>query len=504
MMKKKKIKEASKKEKSDDDDYHHHHRERIESWRRNLVFVSFDDDVEDDDDLKGEGEITKMITQRKRRAYAKLRGEFFSSSSSSSENNNNACDSSSSSSSSPKLSAMKTQNFSHMFQKKELVRVVTQDVRRIVFAEKKGFGGKKFWQSPDVRAALIRMLTVFVLEKEMESSRKSSGDVKIEYKQGMHEIVAMVYLATCRAAGGRSFDDDDGESEDDNNDEDDDEDDEDDDEENYDALLDASLVVARDNDDDDDDDFYSQKFVEHDCYALFSAFVNNTKSSLRLLDYFQSQNETFIDEYCLRFFNKMHAVDEETARIFFSKMSLTRLYLPRFLKLAYVRECKRGEFLLMIWDSIIAEMGREGRKHSSNYPSVTKDREESGEAVQHHHHQSSYGSAREFFESLSVAAVLRCCKDTITRDESLHQSNDESIGNIINKINAHSFEFSKPSDVDIFIQTAKRVAFEKKIDENEEEDEDEEERYLFDESVFKSNLFSAMEIRDDYVSSSLQ
>jgi hypothetical protein len=494
MMEKKKIKEVSKKEKKSDDDehHHHHHRERIESWRRNLVFVSFDDDVEDDDDLKGEGEITKMITQRKRSAYAKLRGEFFSSSSSSSENNNNACDSSSSSSSSsPKLSAMKTQNFSHMFQKKELVRVVTQDVRRIVFSEKKGFGGKKFWQSPDVRAALIRVLTVFVLEKEMESSRKSSGDVKIEYKQGMHEIVAMVYLATCRAAGGRRFDDDDGENEDDNNDEDDD-DDEDDDEENYDALLDASLVVARDDDDDDDDDFYSQKFVEHDCYALFSAFVNNTKSSLRLLDYFQSQNESFIDEYCLRFFNKMHAVDEETARIFFSKMSLTRLYLPRFLKLAYVRECKRGEFLLMIWDSIIAEMGREGRK------------QESGEAVQHHHQQSSYGSAREFFESLSVAAVLRCCKDTITRDESLHQSNDESIGNIINKINAHSFEFSKPSDVDIFIQTAKRVAFEKKIDENEEEDEDEEERYLFDESVFKSNLFSAMEIRDDYVSSSLQ
>ena len=378
-MEKKKTKEASKeKEKSDDDDDEHrrHHRERIESWRRNLVFESFDDDDDydvDDDDLKGEGEITKMITQRKRRAYAKLRGEFFSSSSSSSsssENNNNACDSSSSSSSSssPKLSAMKTQNFSHMFQKKELVRVVTQDVRRIVFAEKRGFGGKKFWQSPDVRAALIRVLTVFVLEKEMESSRKSSGDVKIEYKQGMHEIVAMVYLATCRAAGGRRFDDDDGESEDDNNDEDDDDDDDDDDEENYDALLDASLVVARD--DDDDDDFYSQKFVEHDCYALFSAFVNNTKSSLRLLDYFQSQNEPFIDEYCLRFFNKMHAVDEETARIFFSKMPLTRLYLPRFLKLAYVRECKRGEFLLMIWDSIIAEMGREGRKHSSNYPQM--------------------------------------------------------------------------------------------------------------------------------------
>ena len=496
----KETKEASKKEKSDDDA--RHHRERIESWRRNLVFVSFDDDFDvDDDDLKGEGEITKMITQRKRRAYAKLRGEFFSSSSSSSsENNNSACDSSSSSSS-PKLSAMKTQNFSHMFQKKELVRVVTQDVRRIVFAEKRGFGGKKFWRAPDVRAALIRVLTVFVLEKEMESSRKSSGDVKIEYKQGMHEIVAMVYLATCQAAGGRRFDDDDDESEDDNNDEDGD----DDDEENYDALLDASLVVARD--DDDDDDFYSQKFVEHDCYALFSAFVNNTKSSLRLLDYFQSQNESFIDEYCLRFFNKMHAVDEETARIFFSKMSLTRLYLPRFLKLAYVRECKRGEFLLMIWDSIIAEMGREGRKHSSNWPSATKDREESGEAVQHHH-QSSYGSAREFFESLSVAAVLRCCKDTITRDESLHQSKDESIGNIINKINAYSFEFSKPSDVEMFVQTAKRVAsnatFEKKIDENEEEEEEEEEeeRYLFDESVFKSNLFSAMEIRDDYVSSS--
>ena len=159
-----------------------------------MLFVSFDDDDFDveDDDLQGEGEITKMITQRKRRAYAKLRGEFFSSSSSSSssssENNNNACDSSSSSSSSssPKLSAMKTQNFSHMFQKKELVRVVTQDVRRIVFAEKRGFGGKKFWRSPDVRAALIRVLTVFVLEKEMESSRKSSGDVKIEYKQGMH------------------------------------------------------------------------------------------------------------------------------------------------------------------------------------------------------------------------------------------------------------------------------------------------------------------------------
>ena len=85
MEKTKEVSKEEKKKKSDDDDahHHHHHRERIESWRRNLVFESFDDDDDfdvDDGDLKGEGEITKMITQRKRRAYAKLRGEFFSSS----------------------------------------------------------------------------------------------------------------------------------------------------------------------------------------------------------------------------------------------------------------------------------------------------------------------------------------------------------------------------------------------------------------------------------------
>ena len=82
---------------------------------------------------------------------------------------------------------------------------------------------------------------------------------------------------------------------------------------------------------------YSEKFVEHDCFALFSAFANNTKSSLRLLEYFQSQNDSFIDEYCERFRRRMYAADAVTARIFFSKMSLTRLYLPRFLKLVYVR-----------------------------------------------------------------------------------------------------------------------------------------------------------------------
>ena len=375
------------------------------------------------------------------------------------------------------LSAMKKQNFSLVFQKKELVRVIRQDVERVVFAEEKGFGGKKFWRSPEVRASLIRVLTVFVL---------GSGDARRrEYKQGMHEIAAMVYLATSRAASSSLVADDgvgSGNNDGDEGEEDKDYEDNEEGEGDYDALLDVPLALAPQDNDGNNEDVegyeYSQKFIEHDCYALFSAFMNNTRSSLRILDYYQSQNESFIEEYCERFRRTMHAADEDTAKVFFSKMSLTRLYLPRFLKLAYLRECK-DYYLFVIWDSIIAEMGREGGKESNaNQP-----------------------SAREIFESLSVAAVLRC-KDTITREIALYSN--ESIGNILNEINAKSFDFSTPSDVEKLIETAKRIAATTKdceiVSDNdriENEEQEEQEQQFFDESVFNSNLFSAMEIRAD-------
>ena len=98
------------------------------------------------------------------------------------------------------LSAMRNQDFSFVFRKKELVRIVKQDVQRIVF-ESASFGGKKFWQSRKVRAALIRCMTVFVLEMQSKSRKdNASKEIMVEYKQGMHEILAMVYLATSRAA----------------------------------------------------------------------------------------------------------------------------------------------------------------------------------------------------------------------------------------------------------------------------------------------------------------
>ena len=67
--------------------------------------------------------------------------------------------------------------------------------------ESSSFGGKKFWQSRKVRAALIRCMTVFVLEMQSKSRKdNASKEIMVEYKQGMHEILAMVYLATSRAA----------------------------------------------------------------------------------------------------------------------------------------------------------------------------------------------------------------------------------------------------------------------------------------------------------------
>ena len=369
------------------------------------------------------------------------------------------------------LSAMRNQDFSFVFRKKELVRIVKQDVQRIVF-ESASFGGKKFWQSRKVRAALIRCMTVFVLEMQSKSRKdNASKEIMVEYKQGMHEILAMVYLATSRAA--TSFAEESFEGGSDELDELDDDDDE-----NNDDGLDVSLVV-RDNEDNEEEGEgeYSEKFVEHDCFALFSAFANNTKSSLRLLEYFQSQNDSFIDEYCERFRRRMYAADAVTARIFFSKMSLTRLYLPRFLKLVYVREFKRCEFLLMIWDAIIAEMGREGKSHhlsSNNEP------------------LSTLPSARDIFESLSVAAVLGC-KDTIIHEHTYYSA--ESVGNIINKINSFSSGFTKPSDVENLIQMAKVIAG-AKYEDDDEDDEDDDEQF-FDESVFKCDMFAAMGIEDE-------
>jgi len=469
-------------------------RERLDRWRKHILLgyysranSSREKNAATNDDEDGLKTSSSPLNAT-RREYEKLRGEFFFSSFSTKtrttrrraregeeEEEEETC--------SP-LSAMKKQNFPLVFQKKELVRVIRQDVERVVFAEEKGFGGKKFWRSPEVRASLIRVLTVFVL---------GSGDARRrEYKQGMHEIAAMVYLATSRAASSSLVADDgvgsgnnDGEREE----EDDDEEDEDNEEGegDYDALLDVPLALApRDDDENNEEDVegyeYSQKFIEHDCYALFSAFMNNTRSSLRLLDYFQSQNESFIEEYCERFRRTMHAADEDTAKVFFSKMSLTRLYLPRFLKLAYQREVKRCDFLFMIWDSIIAEMGREGGKESN----------------------AGQPSAREIYESIGVAAVLRC-KDTITREIALYSN--ESIGNILNEINAKSFDFSTSSDVEKLIETAKRIAAATKDceivsdnDRNENEEEQEQEQQFFDESIFKSNLFSAMEIRTNGLS----
>jgi hypothetical protein len=56
--------------------------------------------------------------------------------------------------------------------------------------------------------------------------------------------------------------------------------------------------------------------------------------------------------------------------------------------------------------------------------------------------------------------------------------------------------------VEKLIETAKRIAAAAKDceidgDNDQNENEEEEEQQFFDESVFKSNLFSAMEIRTD-------
>ena len=100
---------------------------------------------------------------------------------------------------------MKRQNFSHMFQKKRLGESchagrATNRVR----------GKERIWREEVLaisgRASGVDSSVDGIRSgKEMESSRKSSGDVKIEYKQGMHEIVAMVYLASLQRRAGEDL-----------------------------------------------------------------------------------------------------------------------------------------------------------------------------------------------------------------------------------------------------------------------------------------------------------
>ena len=349
------------------------------------------------------------------------------------------------------ITIMRRHDFESIYRTKDIARVVSMDTRRLMLGEGSP-ASRGFWRRREVQSVLVRAMTVYLLKSNEE------------YKQGLHELIAVMFCVMRRASVGI-----DGEGVD--------EDDEEEEEEEEVDDLDVSVCEGETN-----DDLFDVRFIEHDCFMTFNAFVQN--KHLRVLEYYRNNNSPeFIDEYCERFKRAMYFADEECFHSFDIE---PRMFLPRYLKLCYVREFSYDD-VLQLWDAFIVSGFNEG--------SVTNNKEE---------------KTKDFFEAVAVASVLTCRTDIIdAARKNSKDANFDKFGTILKRVN----KLPPGIDIKAIIDRARDIASRrsrakhgydsKSMIKNSNDsllEEEEKEEGDFDESPFKGSIFAAMlEIREDYV-----
>ena len=140
------------------------------------------------------------------------------------------------------ITIMRRHDFESIYRTKDIARVVSMDTRRLMLG-KGSPASRGFWRRREVQSVLVRAMTVYLLKSNEE------------YKQGLHELIAVMFCVMRRASVGI-----DGEGVDDDDEEEEEEEEVDD--------LDVSVCEGETN-----DDLFDVRFIEHDCFMTFNAFV---------------------------------------------------------------------------------------------------------------------------------------------------------------------------------------------------------------------------------------
>jgi hypothetical protein len=183
--------------------------------------------------------------------------------------------------------------------------------------------------SPECVAALKRILVTYA---SMTKSRKG-------YRQGMHELASMLFDARARAADYSKAPEGRGKWGETN------------DHTAFAICADDEREISEANERD-------YRFVEHDTFAMFEAFMGETTRAddgrLRLGVYYEDTTSTMspINAAFRRIENALVSIDEAVARKLAALEVEPQLYLLRWLRLGYGREFHR-EDVCALWDAFM-------------------------------------------------------------------------------------------------------------------------------------------------------
>lgn len=183
--------------------------------------------------------------------------------------------------------------------------------------------------SPECVAALKRILVTYA---SMTKSRKG-------YRQGMHELASMLFDARARAADYSKAPEGRGKWGETN------------DHTAFAICADDEREISEANERD-------YRFVEHDTFAMFEAFLGETTRAddgrLRLGVYYEDTTSTMspINAAFRRIENALVSIDEAVARKLAALEVEPQLYLLRWLRLGYGREFHR-EDVCALWDAFM-------------------------------------------------------------------------------------------------------------------------------------------------------
>ena len=235
--------------------------------------------------------------------------------------------------------------------------------------------GDEFYSSGDVQAALLDVLTVWSLENP-----------SIGYRQGMHELAALVFSQRAADAAGLGHPWGSADAP------------------PADPVVDGAPEL-------------SAAYVEHDAYAMFAALMGPTRADrpsapdettpVRMAAYFEDPPKrgaaSEVQAACDRVFRTLGAVDKPLRDHLESLGIEPQLFLLRWLRVLFSREFHLHD-ALHVWDATFAANAADAADASYAFDSRASTR----------------GGVRDFIEAFAVAMLLFVRADVLAQDDFAH------------------------------------------------------------------------------------
>ena len=232
--------------------------------------------------------------------------------------------------------------------------------------------GDEFYSSGDVQAALLDVLTVWSLEKP-----------SIGYRQGMHELAALIFSQRAADAAGLGHPWGSADAP------------------PADPVVDGAPEL-------------SAAYVEHDAYAMFAALMGPTRADrpsaadettpVRMAAYFEDPPKrgavSEVQAACDRVFRTLGAVDQPLRDHLDSLGIEPPLFLLRWLRVLFTREFHLHD-ALHVWDATFAANAADAADASYAFDSRVSTR----------------GGVRDFIEAFAVAMLLFVRADVLAQDD---------------------------------------------------------------------------------------